>query len=129
LWTLSKAHLVKLAIPKGLLFEAALFLYHVLSRQSHGRHGARRVGHFVGLSSSLGKFEGMPRGIAHEFAVRYVTDIAPPKGELHNALALLGEECPARAPSFVAPNNHTLETTDRLLRSAFPAIALIRSGL
>jgi Tol biopolymer transport system component len=25
----------------------------------------------------------MPRRIAHEFAVRYVTDIAPPKGELH----------------------------------------------
>ena len=39
----------------------------------------------------------MPCRVAHEFALRYVGDIAPPKGELHNALALAGKQCLARA--------------------------------
>lgn len=38
----------------------------------------------------------MPCRVAHEFALRYVGDIPPPKGELHNALALAGKQCPAR---------------------------------
>lgn len=47
------------------------------------------------ISGSLGKPNGMPRRIAHEFALRYVGDIAPPEGDLHNALALSCEKRPA----------------------------------
>ncbi len=50
-----------------------------------------------GFSGSLGKSHRMPGRIAHDLALRYVADIAPPKGELHNALALAGKQCPARS--------------------------------
>ena len=49
------------------------------------------------LSGSLRKPHRVTCRVAHKFAFRNVADVAPPKGKLHDALALAGEECRARS--------------------------------